>query len=51
VTLAIGAAHPAPIVLVTSVSAVLLVAWLGLFVIFLALGGDPEVNEPTATTT
>jgi low temperature requirement protein LtrA len=50
VTLAIGAARPEPIVLVTSESAVLLVAWLGLFMIFLALGGDPEVEEPTSTT-
>jgi low temperature requirement protein LtrA len=46
--LAIGAARPAPIFLVSSVSAVLIVAWLGLFAIFLALGGDPEVvREPT----
>jgi len=48
-TLAIGAARPAPIVLVTSISAVLLLAWLGLFVVFLALGGDPEVVEPALT--
>jgi low temperature requirement protein LtrA len=50
VTLAIGAARPAPIVLVTSVSAVLMVAWLVLFIVFLALGGDPEVVERTPTT-
>jgi low temperature requirement protein LtrA len=49
VTLAIGAVRPAPIVLVTSVSAVLLVAWLALFIAFLALGGDPEVAEPAPT--
>jgi len=49
VTLAIGAARPAPIVLVTSISVVLLLAWLGLFVVFLALGGDPEVVEPALT--
>jgi hypothetical protein len=50
VTLAVGAARPAPIVLVSSVSAVLLVAWLVLFIIFLALGGDPEVGEPAPMT-
>jgi low temperature requirement protein LtrA len=50
VTLGIGAARPAPIVLVTSVSAVLLVAWLVLFVVFLAFGGDPEVVERTPVT-
>ena len=48
-TLAVGAARPAPIVLVTSVSVVLLLAWLGLFIVFLALGGDPEVSEPAPT--
>jgi hypothetical protein len=48
VVIAIGATRPAPIVLVSSVSAVLLLAWLGLFVVFLALGGDPEVKEPTS---
>jgi low temperature requirement protein LtrA len=50
VTLTVGAARPAPIVLVTSVSVVLLVAWLALFIVFLALGGDPEVVEPTPST-
>jgi low temperature requirement protein LtrA len=43
--LAIGALHPAPIVLVAGVSVVLLLTWLALFVVFLALGGDPEVVE------
>jgi low temperature requirement protein LtrA len=46
VTLGIGAAQPAPMVLVISVSVVLMLAWLVLFVVYLALGGDPEVREP-----
>jgi low temperature requirement protein LtrA len=50
VTLAIGAVRPAPILFVTSVSAVLIVAWFVLFIVFLALGGDPEVEEHTQTT-
>ena len=50
VTLTIGAARPAPVVLVTVVSVVLLVTWLVLFTVFLALGGDPEVEEPTPIT-
>ena len=45
VTLAVGAAQPAPIVLVTAVSVVLILAWLALFIIYLALGGDPEVGS------
>jgi low temperature requirement protein LtrA len=45
VTVATGAFRPAPIVLLSCVSAVLLVAWLALFFVFLALGGDPEVED------
>lgn len=62
VPIAIGGLKPAPIVLVTCTSAALLVAWLVLFVVYLARGGDPEVKEfqlghdgvlppPAATTT
>ena len=50
VCLALGGARPSPVVLVTSVSAVLLLLWLGVFVVFLALGGDPEVTELEPTT-
>ena len=45
VTIAIGAFRPAPIVLLSCVSAVLLLAWLALFAVYLALGGDPDVDE------
>ena len=45
VTIAIGALRPAPIVLLSSVSAVLLLTWLALFAVYLALGGDPEVEN------
>ena len=45
VTIAIGAFRPAPIVLLACVSAVLLLAWLALFAVYLALGGDPEVED------
>ena len=45
VTIAIGAFRPAPIVLLSCVSAVLLLAWLALFAVYLALGGDPEVEN------
>ena len=45
VTIAIGALRPAPIVLLSCVSAVLLLAWLALFAVYLALGGDPEVEN------
>ena len=41
VILAIGAARPAPVVLVLAVSAVLSLTWLWLFALFLALGGVP----------
>ncbi|MET0910757.1 MAG: low temperature requirement protein A, partial [Ilumatobacteraceae bacterium] len=43
--IAIGALRPAPIVLLACISAVLLVAWLALFAVYLALGGDPEVTD------
>jgi low temperature requirement protein LtrA len=45
VPIAVGAVRPAPIVLVTVTSVVLLVAWLVLFAVFLASGGDPEVRD------
>ena len=41
----IGLVRPAPIILVSAISAVLLLVWLALFVVFLALGGDPDVTE------
>ena len=50
VTLGIGAVRPAPMVLVISVSAVLMLAWLVLFIVYLALGGDPEVTAPEPET-
>jgi hypothetical protein len=31
--------------MVSAISAVLLLAWLALFAVFLALGGDPEVTD------
>ena len=48
--LTVGALRPAPIVLVIAVSIVLLLAWLALFAVYLAFGGDPEVEEPTAAS-
>ena len=45
VTIAIGAFRPAPIVLLSCTSVVLLLAWLALFAVYLALGGDPEVVD------
>jgi len=44
VLLTIGVARPAPIVLVSSISGVLLAVWLLLFAVYLASGGDPEVQ-------
>ncbi len=41
----VAAFRPAPLVLVSAVSLVLLAAWLVLFVVYLALGGDPDVTE------
>jgi low temperature requirement protein LtrA len=43
IPLAIGALHPSPILLVACTAAALLAAWLVLFSVFLAYGGDPEV--------
>jgi low temperature requirement protein LtrA len=45
VTMAVGAFRPAPIVLLSCTSGALLVAWLALFAVYLALGGDPEVQD------
>jgi low temperature requirement protein LtrA len=45
VTIAVGAFRPAPIVLLSCVSAVLLLAWLALFAVYLGFGGDPEVED------
>ncbi len=42
---AIGLLRPAPVVMVSAISAVLLLTWLALFAVFLALGGDPEVTD------
>jgi len=44
VLLTIGAIRPAPIVLVSLISAVQLAGWLVLFAVYLACGGDPEVK-------
>jgi len=41
----VGLVRPAPLVMVSTVSAVLLLAWLALFTVFLAFGGDPEVTD------
>ena len=43
--LALGAARPSPIVLVSAVSVVLAVTWLRLFAIFLSHGGRLRVLE------
>jgi len=44
VLVTIGVVRPAPIVLVSSISGVLLAVWLLLFAVYLASGGDPEVK-------
>ena len=44
VIVVIGLVRPAPIVMVSAISAVLLLVWLALFTVFLALGGDPDVT-------
>ena len=44
VLVTIGVVRPAPIVLVSSISGVLLAVWLLLFAVYLASGGDPEVQ-------
>jgi low temperature requirement protein LtrA len=43
IPIVIGAIEPAPVVLVSCTAASLLLAWLVLFAVFLADGGDPEV--------
>jgi low temperature requirement protein LtrA len=44
-----GASRPSPIVLVAAVSTILAATWTALFVVFLALGGEPETGaEPRA---
>ena len=45
VAITIGAFRPAPIVLLASISAVLLLVWLAMFAVYLALGGDPDVEN------
>ena len=45
VPILVAALDPAPLVLVVSVSIALLVAWLVLFAVFLASGGNPEVTD------
>jgi hypothetical protein len=49
VTLLVGAARPAPIVLVIAVTVILFVAWLWLFARYLALGGTLRVAEDQVT--
>lgn len=49
VTLLLGAARPAPIVLVIAVTVILFVAWLWLFARYLALGGTLRVAEDQVT--
>jgi low temperature requirement protein LtrA len=54
---ALGAVRPAPMVLVVALSTVLLLAWMWLFVVYLASGGGlrafgaGESGHPTTTTT
>ncbi|MET0578340.1 MAG: low temperature requirement protein A [Ilumatobacteraceae bacterium] len=45
VIVVIGLVRPAPLVMVSTISAVLLLVWLALFAVFLALGGDPDVTD------
>ena len=45
VAITIGAFRPAPIVLVASISALLLLVWLAMFAVYLALGGNPDVEN------
>lgn len=45
VVLLFAAVQPAPVVFVSALSLVLLIAWLVLFVVYLALGGNPDVSE------
>jgi low temperature requirement protein LtrA len=43
--IAVGLVRPAPLIMVSAVSAVLLLVWLVLFAVYLALGGDPDVTD------
>ena len=45
VVIVIGLVRPAPLVMVSAISAVLLLVWLALFAVFIALGGDPDVTN------
>ncbi len=45
VIVVIGLVRPAPLVMVSAISAVLLLVWLELFAVYLALGGDPDVTN------
>ena len=45
VIVVIGLVRPAPLIMVSTISAVLLLVWLALFGVFLALGGDPDVTD------
>jgi low temperature requirement protein LtrA len=45
IPIVIGAIESAPVVLVSCTAAVLFLAWLVLFAVFLACGGDPEVID------
>jgi low temperature requirement protein LtrA len=42
---AVALVRPAPLVMVSAISIVLLLVWLALFAVFLALGGDPDVTD------
>jgi low temperature requirement protein LtrA len=42
---AIGFVRPAPLPMVSAIAAVLLLAWLALFAVYLAFGGDPEFTD------
>lgn len=46
--LAVGAARPSPIILVSAVSVVLALTWLRLFTLYLAQGGQLRVLDPAA---
>ena len=45
IIIVIGIVRPAPLIMVSAISAVLLLVWLALFAVFLALGGDPDVTN------
>jgi hypothetical protein len=42
---AIGLVRPGPLVMVSLISAILILVWLALFAVYLAFGGDPEVTD------